>query len=154
MKVAVIIPALNEAEAIGRVIAELPADVVSDVIVVDNGSTDETGAVARAAGARLVVEPRRGYGSACLRGMAELRAPDVVVFLDGDHSDYPEDLPLLVEPIARDRADLVIGSRTLGERSPGSLTPQQVWGNRLACLLIRALFGHRYSDLGPFRAIR
>ena len=154
MDVAVIIPALNEEEAIGQVIAELPAGIASDVIVVDNGSTDGTASAARAAGARVVSEPRRGYGSACLRGIAELRDPDAVVFMDGDHSDCPEELPLLLEPIAEDRADLVIGSRALGVRDRGALTPQQVWGNRLACFLMRVLFGHRYTDLGPFRAIR
>lgn len=154
MDVAVIIPALNEEEAIGQVLTEIPCDAVSDVIVVDNGSTDGTATVARAAGARVVGEPRRGYGSACLRGIAELRSPDVVVFLDGDHSDHPAELPSLVQPIADDRADLVIGSRTLGEPQPGALTPQQVWGNRLACFLLRVLYCYRFTDLGPFRAVR
>jgi glycosyltransferase involved in cell wall biosynthesis len=154
MRVAVIIPALDEERGIGQVLAEIPRDVVSDIIVVDNGSTDNTVAVATGAGARVVGEPRRGYGSACLRGMAELRDPDIVVFLDGDHSDYPEELPSLVQPIAADGADLVIGSRALGEREAGSLTPQQVFGNRIACLLLRLLYRHRFTDLGPFRAIR
>jgi glycosyltransferase involved in cell wall biosynthesis len=154
MDVAVIIPALNEEKAIGQVLAEIPRDLVSDVIVVDNGSSDATAAVARAAGARVVHEPRRGYGSACLRGIAELRSPDVVVFLDGDRSDRPAELPSLIRPIADDRADLVIGSRTLGERQPGALTVQQVWGNRLACLLLRLIYRHHFTDLGPFRAIR
>jgi glycosyltransferase involved in cell wall biosynthesis len=154
MRVAVIIPALNEGQAIGQVLVEIPRDVACDIIVVDNGSTDDTAAVAREAGARVVAEPRRGYGSACLRGLAELRDPDIVVFLDGDHSDYPEELPSLVEPIVTDRADLVIGSRTLGERQAGSLTPQQVFGNRFACFLLRLLYRHRFTDLGPFRAIR
>ena len=154
LDVAVIIPALNEEQAIGQVLAEIPADTVTDVIVVDNGSTDSTAARAASAGARVVAEPRQGYGSACLRGMAELRQPDVVVFLDGDHSDHPAELPSLVAPIADDRADLVIGSRALGERQRGALTPQQVWGNRLACWLLRAIYRHRFTDLGPFRAIR
>ena len=154
MKVAVIIPALNEEQAIGQVLAEIPRDVVADVIVVDNGSTDRTAEVARAAGARVVTEERKGYGSACLRGMVELREPDIIVFLDGDHSDYPEELPALIAPIVEDRADLVIGSRALGERERGSLTPQQLWGNRLACFLLRVIYRHRYTDLGPFRAIR
>jgi glycosyltransferase involved in cell wall biosynthesis len=154
MGVAVIIPALNEEEAIGQVLAEIPPEAVSDVIVVDNGSTDATVTAAKAGGARVVHEPRRGYGSACLRGIAELQAPEVVVFLDADHSDHPAELPSLVRPIAEDRADLVIGSRTLGERQPGALTPQQIWGNRLACFLLRAIYRHRFTDLGPFRAIR
>jgi glycosyltransferase involved in cell wall biosynthesis len=154
VKVSVIIPALNEEQAIGQVIAEIPLGSVDDVIVVDNGSTDRTAEVAREAGARVAREERRGYGSACLRGMAELRDPEVVVFLDGDHSDYPGELPQLVAPIAEDRADLVIGSRTLGRRERGSLTPQQVWGNRLACFLLRLIYRKRFTDLGPFRAIR
>jgi glycosyltransferase involved in cell wall biosynthesis len=154
MTIAVIIPAFNEEQAIAHVIAEIPPDLVSDIIVVDNGSADHTSEVARAAGARVVSEPRRGYGSACLRGIAELRTPDIVVFLDGDHSDYPEDLAELVAPILADEADLVIGSRALGGRERGSLTPQQVCGNRLACLLLRLIYRHRYTDLGPFRAIR
>jgi len=152
--VAVIIPALNEEQAIGRVIGEIPADVVCDVIVVDNGSTDDTVAVAEAAGARVVREERRGYGSACLKGISELDGPDVVVFLDGDHSDHPDELPSLVAPIANGEADLVIGSRALGRREKGSLTPQQIWGNRLACFLLRLIYGHRFTDLGPFRAVR
>jgi glycosyltransferase involved in cell wall biosynthesis len=154
MDVAVIIPALDEELAISQVLAEIPDGAVSDAIVVDNGSTDGTAAVARSAGARVVCEPRRGYGSACLRGIAELRSPDVVVFIDGDHSDHPAELPALVAPIAEDRADLVIGSRTLGERERGALTPQQIWGNRLACFLLWAIYGRRFTDLGPFRAIR
>jgi len=154
MDIAVIIPALNEEEAIGQVIAEIPRESVSDILVVDNGSTDNTAAAAAAAGARVVAEPRRGYGSACLRGIAELREPDVVVFVDGDHSDYPEEVPMLVGPIAADEADLVIGSRTLGQREAGSLTPQQLLGNRFACFLLRLLYRRRFTDLGPFRAIR
>lgn len=154
MTITVIIPAFNEEQAIAQVIAEIPPDLVSDILVVDNASTDRTAEVARAAGARVVSEPQRGYGSACLRGMSELRSPDVVVFLDGDHSDFPEDLAQLVAPIIADEADLVIGSRALGDRERGSLTPQQVWGNRLACLLLRLIYRHQYTDLGPFRAIR
>lgn len=154
MRVAVIIPALNEEQAISHVVNEIPRDLVDDIIVVDNGSHDGTAKAAEAAGARVVFEPRRGYGSACLRGIAALRIPDVVVFLDGDHSDYPEDLPLLLDPIEKNCADLVIGSRVLGQNEPGSLTPQQRFGNWLACVLLRLLYRQNFTDLGPFRAIR
>lgn len=151
--IAVIIPALNEERAIGHVIAAIP-DWVDDIIVADNGSTDRTADVARAHGARVVWEPRRGYGSACLAAMANLQAPDVVVFLDGDFSDYPEDMGLLVDPIVSGEADLVIGSRVRGWRQAGALTPQARFGNWLACALIRWFWNVRYTDLGPFRAVR
>jgi glycosyltransferase involved in cell wall biosynthesis len=154
MEVAVIIPALNEEGAIGAVIDELPRPPVSRVIVVDNGSTDRTAEVAARHGASVVREEQRGYGNACLRGMAEIGDADIVVFLDGDHSDYPEDIPELIGPIITGEADMVIGSRALGKAEAGALTPQQVLGNRLACAMIRVLFRHRYTDLGPFRAIR
>jgi glycosyltransferase involved in cell wall biosynthesis len=150
---AVVIPAFNEEQAIGQVLGEIPRELVTVVVVVDNGSTDRTASVAAEHGAKVVREDRRGYGSACLAGLAALDAPDIVVFLDGDHSDRPEEMALLIDPILRGEADMVIGSRVLGARQRGSLTPQQVWGNRLACLLIRLLFRHRYTDLGPFRAI-
>ncbi len=154
MDVAVVIPARNEAGAIGRVLAELPRDQVGDVIVVDNGSTDGTAETARASGARVVAEPRAGYGRACLAGLAALRPEtEVIVFLDADHSDHPEELPKLLDPIRRGQADLVIGSRTR-QAQRGSLTPQQRFGNWLACRLMRWLFGARYTDLGPFRAVR
>lgn len=151
--VAIIIPALNEAAAVGRVISAIPpwADAV---IVVDNGSTDRTGEVAAAHGARVIKEPRRGYGAACLAGIAALPKPDIVVFLDGDFSDSPEEMSFLVDPIIRGEADLVIGSRVLGQRQPGALSPQARFGNWLACLLIRLIWGFRFTDLGPFRAIR
>lgn len=151
-KVAVIIPALNEERSIGQALSAIPA-WVDDVIVADNGSSDRTAEVARSRGARVVTEPRRGYGAACLAGIAALGDPDVVVFLDGDFSDYPEDMGRLVDPILRGEADLVAGSRILGEREPGSLTPQARFGNWLACNLIRLFWGARYTDLGPFRAI-
>jgi len=154
MSVAVIIPARNEAAALEHVLREIPRSHVQEVFVVDNGSTDATADVARQGGARVVSEPVAGYGRACLAGLAALDdTTDVVVFMDGDRSDYPEDLPLLLAPISEGRADLVIGSRT-AHAQRGSLTPQQRFGNWLACRLLRWLYGVRYTDLGPFRAIR
>lgn len=157
--IAVLIPALNEEDSLPHVIAAIPKEFVTEVLVVNNGSQDRTADVARAAGARVVDEPKRGYGAACLRGLDELahRAsgpPDIVVFLDGDFSDYPEELPALVQPILEDRADMVLGSRLLGKREKGAMPPQSLFGNKLACWLMRILFGARYTDLGPFRAIR
>jgi glycosyltransferase involved in cell wall biosynthesis len=151
-RVSVIIPALNEAQAIGHVLKHIPA-WVDDIIVADNGSTDETSAVAIASGARTIHEPRRGYGAACQAGMRILRATDIVVFLDADFSDDPTEMASLVDPIAFAEKDFVIGSRVLGVRDKGALLPQQRFGNRLACFLIRQLFGTSYTDLGPFRAI-
>jgi glycosyltransferase involved in cell wall biosynthesis len=158
--VTVIIPALNEAASLPAVLADLPA--VGRVIVVDNGSTDDTAAIARQHGATVVTESQRGYGAACLRGLAAIRdfitqgqsPPRFIVFLDADYSDHPELLPQLVAPLADDKADFVLGSRLLGVREPGAMPPQSVYGNRLACGLLRVLFGGRYTDLGPFRAIR
>ena len=158
--VTVVIPALNEESSLPHVLADLPP--VGRVIVVDNGSTDSTGRIAIACGAQVVIEPLRGYGSACLRGLAEVRrlvdsgmsAPEILVFIDADYSDHPELLPVLVAPILRNEADFVLGSRLLGEREPGAMPPQSVYGNRLACFLMRLLFGASYTDLGPFRAIR
>jgi glycosyltransferase involved in cell wall biosynthesis len=149
----VVIPARNEQDAISRVIAEIPRDLVRDIYVVDNGSTDRTAREADRAGARVVVEPRRGYGWACLAGISALNSPDIVVFLDGDYSDYPGQMRDLVGPILRGSADMVIGSRILGCAQPGALLPQARFGNWLATRLIRALYGVRYTDLGPFRAI-
>lgn len=153
--VAVVIPVFNERDSLPLVVGEIPKDAVSEIIVVDNGSTDGTGAIARGLPVRLVRETRRGYGSACLAGLAALAAdpPEIVVFLDGDYSDHPEEMPLLLEAV-RAGADLVIGSRMLGRREPGALLPQARFGNALACFLIRLLYGHRYTDLGPFRAVR
>jgi glycosyltransferase involved in cell wall biosynthesis len=154
----VLIPALNEEASLPLVLAAIPRHVVRNVYVIDNGSTDGTGRAALAGGAQLLYEARRGYGAACLRGVAELqnlpRPPDVVVFLDADFSDEPSELPWLLEPIRAGSADLVIGSRALGDAEPGSLALQQRVGNRLAVSLIRLIYGQRYSDLGPFRAIR
>lgn len=151
--VSVVIPALNERAALPRVIAEIPG-WVDDVIVADNGSTDGTGEAARAAGARVVREEVRGYGAACLKALRALPAQtDIVVFLDGDYSDYPADMGHLVDPIVENRADLVIGSRVLGRAEKGALTPQQVFGNWLATRLIRIIWGTPFTDLGPFRAI-
>jgi glycosyltransferase involved in cell wall biosynthesis len=152
--VAVIIPALNEEAALPTVLGAIPSWVRS-VIVVDNGSTDRSASVARACGATVVTEPVRGYGAACLEGLAHLVAapPDIVVFLDGDASDCPEEMADLVGPIVSGDADLVVGSRII-RATPGALTPQQRFGNWLATRLLHAWFGVRYTDLGPFRAIR
>jgi rSAM/selenodomain-associated transferase 1 len=152
LRVGVVIPAWNEERAIGSVLRAIPP-WVTEVVVADNGSTDRTAAVARAHGATVVSQPERGYGAACLAGIGALNRPDIVVFLDADFSDDPEEMNRLVEPIARDEADFVIGSRVLGEPQPGALSPQQRFGNALACGLIRLLHGARFTDLGPFRAI-
>jgi glycosyltransferase involved in cell wall biosynthesis len=155
MDVAIVIPALDEELALPGVLADVPAEFASRVVVVDNGSRDRTAQVARDAGAEVVREPRRGYGAACLAGLAHLaaRPPDVVAFLDADHSNDPRALPALLAPIAAG-ADLAIGSRVLGRREEGSLTSLQVFGNALAAGLMRVAFGARVTDLGPFRAIR
>jgi glycosyltransferase involved in cell wall biosynthesis len=155
MKATVIIPAYNEARSIGLVVNEIPMDDVAEVIVVDNGSADDTADVATSAGARVVTEPRPGYGMACLRGLANLREESsIVVILDGDHSDYPEDLPLVLSPIQNGEADFVIGSRVMGSPEKGALQWNQRFGNALACTLIRWLYGFNFTDMGPFRAIR
>ena len=151
--IAVVIPALNEEEAIGKVLHDIP-DGISQVVVVDNGSRDRTAEVARRLGAEVVAEPRRGYGQACLTGITLLDRPDIVVFLDGDYSDYPEEMSELVAPLLAGEADMVIGSRTLGQREKGALLPQARFGNWLSTLLIRLLFGVSFTDLGPFRALR
>jgi len=152
-RVSVVIPALDEAASIGRVLADLPWERLQEVVVADNGSRDGTAAAARRGGARVVHAARRGYGAACLAGLATLRETDVVVFLDADYSDHPEELPDVTAPILEGRADLVIGSRKLGRAEPGAMLPQQVLGNWLATWLVRVLFGHAYTDLGPFRAV-
>ena len=158
-RINVIIPAHNEAKAIGLVLAEIPAGLVEEVIVVDNNSTDDTSKAARAAGATVLHEARPGYGYACLAGMTyafgkpQSAQPDIVVFLDGDHSDYPEQLPELLAPLLSGAADMVIGSRALGVRERGALLPQQRFGNWLASRLLRLRYGGTVTDLGPFRAI-
>ena len=153
-KISVIIPAYNEEESLPHVLNDLPQDRLHQIIVIDNRSTDQTADVARANGATVVYEKRQGYGQACLAGMAELENPDIVVFLDGDYSDYPEEIDLLVEPILKGEADFIVGSRMILKESRGALLPQARYGNMLAVFLIRLFFGHRYTDLGPFRAIR
>jgi len=154
VRVSVIIPTRNEAQAIGRVIADLPADLTTEVVVVDNNSSDGTPDIARRMGARVISEARRGYGRACLTGVACANAPDVVVFLDGDYSDRPAELPLLLAPIAEGRADITIGSRLAGRRTIGALPRHALFGNWLAAKLITNLYGLEISDLGPFRAAR
>ena len=154
MRISVIIPTRNEALAIGRVLADLPWNLVNEVIVVDNCSSDGTPEVAAGMGARGISETRRGYGQACLTGVADADTPDVLVFLDGDYSDRPAELPLLLAPIAEGRADITVGSRLAGPRTPGALPWHALFGNWLAASLITNLFGLRISDLGPFRAAR
>ena len=158
-RAAVVIPVFNERESLPLVLAAIPERLVDEIVVVDNGSTDGTAEAARRMRVgipiRIVREERRGYGRACLAGVAALaeNRPDVVVFLDGDYSDHPEEMALLLSAIDAG-ADLVIGSRTRGRSEPGALLPQARFGNALACTLIRWIHGHRYTDLGPFRAIR
>lgn len=154
-RVAVIIPALNEADGLRRALPALQRLAVGRIIVADNGSTDDTAAVARAHGATVILEPQRGYGAACQAGIAALTPRDeVVVFMDADASDDPDALPRLVEPILSGRADLVIGCRDPAQCESGALTLQQRWGNWLAGRLIRLRWGYGFRDLGPFRAIR
>jgi glycosyltransferase involved in cell wall biosynthesis len=153
----VVIPAFNEETSLPLVLTDIPQPPVRRIVVVDNNSTDKTAAVAAAGRATVVSEKRPGYGSACLRGLDHLRhhdPPSIVVFLDADYSDHPDELPRVVAPILDGHADLVIGSRALGEHEPGALLPQARAGNLVACLLIRLLYGHRSTDLGPFRAVR
>lgn len=153
--ISLIIPALDEEHAIGALLSGVDRTLVRDVIVGDNGSRDATAEVARAGGAEVVGVVERGYGAACAGALSRLREDvDVVVFMDADGSDDPAEIPLLLAPILENRADLVIGSRALGTVEPGALTPQQRFGNWLATRLIQSIYGHRYTDLGPFRAIR
>ena len=153
----VIIPAFNEEDSIGLVIKEIP-DIVSEIIVVSNGSTDRTEEVAKASGAIVLKEERKGYGYACLAGMDYIARqdikPEIVVFLDGDYSDYPEELTKIVEPILKNDIDLVIGARDKNLRESGSMTIPQIFGNWLATILMKLFFGAKFTDLGPFRAIK
>ena len=151
----VIIPALNEQDALPLVLRDIPRPPVRRVIVADNGSTDRTAEVALKNGAEVVHEPERGYGAACLKALAHLAAdpPDIVVFLDGDYSDHPDELLSLIDPIRAGDADMVVGSRTRCRQERGALSPQQRAGNAVACGALRLMYGVRYTDLGPFRAI-
>jgi len=154
--VTVVIPVFNEERSLPLVLGSIPMAAVKEILVVDNGSTDASARVAAQMGATVVSERRRGYGSACLAGLAQLRhrPPDIVVFMDGDFSDHPEELPLLLAPIREQGCDLVIGSRFLGRAEPGALLPQARFGNRLAVFLLHVLYGAHFTDLGPFRAVR
>jgi glycosyltransferase involved in cell wall biosynthesis len=154
----VIIPAYNEEDSIAKVIGDIDKKLVRQVIVVDNNSTDRTGKNAQVAGAVVLQETRQGYGAACLKGMEYIKSadspPDIIVFLDADYSDYPQEMQQLIEPIIHQDVDLVIGSRALGNREQGSMTPQQIFGNWLASGLLRMIYGIRFTDLGPFRAVK
>jgi glycosyltransferase involved in cell wall biosynthesis len=157
-EIVVIIPALNEERAIGKVLAHIPSNIASEVVVVDNNSSDATAKVAQNFGATVVHESRKGYGFACLKGieyiMSRTKKTDVVVFLDADYSDYPEEMANLIQPIIQQDYDMVIGSRSLGKRQKGAMPWHQILGNRLAIMLINVLYGVHYTDLGPFRAIK
>ncbi len=157
MKIIVIIPAFNEEKSIGKVIKEIP-EIVEEIIVVDNNSNDNTNEVAKLAGATVLFEKQKGYGYACLKGLDYIRKqtekPNIVVFLDGDYSDYPEELSKLIEPIIKNSIDLVIGTRVKELREKGSMTPQQIFGNWLATFLMKIFYKSKFTDLGPFRAIK
>lgn len=157
-RIVVIIPAFNEENAIGKVLQEIPKDKVSEIIVVNNNSVDKTADVARKMGVIVLHEKKQGYGRACLKGIEYANimqpVPDIIVFLDADYSDYPEEIEKLVQPIIEDDYDMVIGSRTLGQREKGSMTLQQVVGNWLSTRLLYLIYKVKYTDLGPFRAIK
>lgn len=154
----VIIPAYNEEASIGKVISDIPKSLIRHIVVSNNNSTDDTGSIAQQHGAIVVQAKQKGYGNACLTGLAYLQAlpqpPDIVVFLDGDYSDYPEQMTKVVAPIQQNRVDLVIGSRVLGHLKKGAMQPHQIFGNWLATRLISLIYGYKFTDLGPFRAIR
>ncbi|MBF9254179.1 glycosyltransferase family 2 protein [Pontibacter sp. 172403-2] len=159
-RINVIIPAYNEEKSIAKVIAAIPDGLADDIVVVNNNSSDQTAASSQAAGATVLQQPVSGYGNACLAGIAYVAAkpaatrPDIIVFLDGDYSDYPEEMPRLLHPILEGEADFVIGSRALGKRQYGAMLPQQLFGNWLATTLLRLFYNASFTDLGPFRAIR
>lgn len=154
----VIIPVFNEEHSVGHVVKDLPKDWVREIVVVNNGSIDATSEVAEEAGASVLDEPVKGYGKACLKGIEYLlekyQPPAIVVFLDGDYSDHPEELPELVEPITHEDYDMIIGSRSLGNKEKGAMEPQAVFGNWLATRLLKTFYGYQFTDLGPFRAIK
>jgi glycosyltransferase involved in cell wall biosynthesis len=156
--VVVIIPAFNEENSVGKVVKDISKSLVSDIIVVNNNSNDLTKINALAAGAIVIDQPVQGYGNACLKGMefvSEMKIkPDIIVFIDADYSDYPEEIEKLIQPIIEDNFDMVIGSRALGKREYGSMTPQQIFGNLLATTLLKFFYKVSYTDLGPFRAIK
>jgi glycosyltransferase involved in cell wall biosynthesis len=154
VKISVVIPTLNEAQAIGEVVSAIPKDRVQDIFVVDNGSTDDTAKQATLAGARVILEPRRGYGSACMAGANAARNSDIIVFLDGDRSDDPRQLDAIAMPVLQDQADLVIGSRIGGVLEKGSMPLHGQLGNRLIVFLLRLLYGVYITDIGSFRAIK
>jgi glycosyltransferase involved in cell wall biosynthesis len=155
LKIVAIIPAFDEEKSVGKVVQAIPQPPVDEIVVVNNNSRDRTAEVAAAAGAHVVFEGEPGYGAACLRGIAEAQqlGAELLVFVDADHSDYPEEIPNLIAPILAGQCDFVIGSRALGVKEKGAMTPQQLFGNWLACWLMRLLLGAHYTDLGPFRAI-
>jgi glycosyltransferase involved in cell wall biosynthesis len=154
----VIIPVYNEEDSIGKVISEIPDTIVRNVVVCNNGSKDRTASVAESHGAIVVHQPEKGYGNACLKGMEYIAnleiKPDIIVFLDGDYSDYPSEMVDLIKPIVTENVDMVIGSRALGEMQSGAMMPQQIFGNWLATTLIRIIYSYEFTDLGPFRAIK
>ncbi|WP_306642463.1 glycosyltransferase family 2 protein [Sanyastnella coralliicola] len=158
MIIDVIIPAWNEEKSIGHVVSDIDRELVRTVVVVNNNSKDDTAAVAASAGAKVVTELKQGYGSACLKGIEVVNGheplADIIVFMDADYSDYASEMPDLIKPILDGSADMVIGSRALGEKEKGAMTPQQVFGNWLATWMIKKIYKHQYSDLGPYRAIK
>jgi hypothetical protein len=154
MRVSVLIPAFNEAKSIAQVIKEIPSGIADEIIVIDNGSADKTREQAVKNGAIVVEEGHRGYGAACLKGLSIINYTDIVVILDADHSDYPEQMVRLLQPILDNQADFVLGSRILGKSQKGAIAHQAYWGNKLGVFLIHLFFGFRFTDMGPFRAIR